>query len=159
MQHEKHMEQFSLAYIHAVAARAGFFFNRRDDDFASIDCFVSSDTGLFPEIYIQAKSTSSEVGNDDPIKFDLKVKNHNDLCIDDRKAKVLVLVPLPSEVADWTKLSEEEICLRCCGYWQSFRGRDPSDRDYTVRVDIPRGNRFDAQSLPSLMKRVEKGEL
>ena len=148
-------EQFSLAYIHAVAACAGYQYDEVRDR-ASVDGQISSDQGLCPVLQFQAKATSTDVVRDRHVRYDLPVKNQNDLCVLTGVIKLLIVVTVPAEVGDWSTLSADELCLRGRGYWLSLRGQPPSNNPRTRTVHIPRTNTFTPDDLPELMRRVEE---
>ena len=153
-------EEMSLAYIHAVAARAGYDYSGRvRRDAASADGEISSDEGLFPSFKYQAKSTSASLVDGDEVVYDLEVKNYNDLCVESREARLLILVEIPEDVSAWTTVSIKTLCIHCTGYWHSLRGRDHSSNASTQRIRFPESQRFDPDQLTVLMSRVEDGEL
>lgn len=153
-------EEMSLAYIHAVAARAGYDYTGRvGRDTASVDGEISSDEGLFPAFKYQAKSTSRLIVDGDAIVYDLNVKNYNDLCVESRESRLLILVSIPADIADWTSVDEDALCIRCAGYWHSLRGEQPSTHSNSQRIRFPESQRFDPDQLLTLMRRIEAGEL
>ena len=152
-------EQFSLAYIHAVAARAGYQFEIPSRDRASVDGEISSDEGLFPAFKFQAKSTSADLVDDDDVVYDLDVKNYNDLCVVSRQSGILILVSVPERLADWTSASDDALCMHCTGYWHSLRGEAPSSNSRTERIRFPKTQLFNADQLPTLMGQVADGAL
>ena len=159
MQPNDQKEQFSLAYIHAVAARAGYQLELPSRDRASVDGEISSDEGLFPAIKFQAKSTSTELVENDSVVYDLDVKNYNDLCVTSRQSRILILVSVPEHLADWTSINGDTLCLHCTGYWHSLRGEASSSNSRTERIRFPRSQLFDPEQLSTLMRRVSDGEL
>lgn len=150
----------SLAYIHAVAARAGYDYSGRvGRDAASADGEISSDEGLFPSFKYQAKSTSAGLVDGDEVVYDLEVKNYNDLCVASRQSRILILVSLPERLADWTTTSDDALCMHCTGYWHSLRGEVPSSNSRTERIRFPKIQLFNADQLPTLMSRIAEGAL
>lgn len=81
--------RLSLAYIEAVAARAGYQVSepRIDDD--SVDGLLMGREGRRPRIEFQAKATARDVVGPEHISFPLKIKNYNDL-----RAETLLLLDL-----------------------------------------------------------------
>lgn len=159
MQLNDQKEQFSLAYVHVVATRAGYQLEIPSRDRASVDGEISSDEGLFPAIKFQAKSATDDLIQGDSVVYDLNVKNYNDLRVESRETRLLILVSIPSNIADWTSFSADALCLHCTAYWHSLRGQDPSSNASAVRLRFPRTQLFDPDQLPTLMRRVEVGEL
>jgi len=54
--------------------------------------------------------------------------------------------------------SEDELCLRRCGYWISLAGETPTQNQETVTVSIPRENILTVNTLNSLMQGIARGE-
>jgi hypothetical protein len=144
-------ERFSLAYISAVAAKAGFDVVQPKVDTDSIDGMLISHAGRRPRIEFQAKATSREVRGEDDIAFPLSIKNYDDLRADVIVPRILIVVVLPMVEEDWLTQSEDELVLRHCGYFLSLYGHPESENIATVTIRIPRTNRFDPAMLEALM--------
>ena len=71
--------------------------------------------------------------------------------------RILVLLVLPDDEAEWLDQSEEHLVLRRCAYWQSLTGWEPVTNRKTVRLTIPRNNVFSVESLRGIMNRVKLG--
>jgi hypothetical protein len=158
-------EEFSYSYIQAVSSASGYSFQRTTTplDRAGIDATI---TGLgvqglmgFPQLYVQVKCTSRDVLEENPIRYPLKIKNYEEL----RKKYqypplILVVVLVSDNVDEWLHQSEEELCLRRCGYWVSLRGEPLKKNKGNVTVYLPRQNLFTVKALKSLMQRIGNGE-
>jgi hypothetical protein len=160
---DQRQEQFSKAYVRAVAAVAGFRVQegpQPDDD--SVDLTISArgplGTVRSPKLDVQMKSTRVHVDGD-PIPYPLSMKNYEELRHTDYSSpRVLVLVAVPPELQDWIAHSEAELVLRRCGYWLSLSGQPPVLNTTTVTVRIPRSNRFSVEGLNGIMERIGRGE-
>ena len=75
------MEQFSLAYIRAVVASAGYQMVRPEPDTDSVDGILMSDFGSRPRIEFQAKATAQDIVRSGNLHFPLPIKNYNELII------------------------------------------------------------------------------
>jgi hypothetical protein len=71
--------------------------------------------------------------------------------------RILVVVRVPADAAEWISHGEEQLVLRRCGYWLSLRGAALTTNSSTIRVQIPRTNVLDAAALGSLMRQVAEG--
>lgn len=151
------MERFSLAYIAAVAAKAGFEFVESQDDYDSIDGTLRASFGRRPRIDFQAKATSRDVLRADRVTFSLSRKNYDQLRIETITPRLLIVVLMPGAEENWLGRSEEELILRHCGYWVSLRGQPLVDNETSVTVDLPRAQRFNVDQLSGLMARAESG--
>lgn len=159
MQLNDQKEDFSFAYIMAVAAQAGFWVDFPRRDHRSVDGVIRSDFGKQPTLRFQAKATAQSVMRSDGIHFPLPVKNYNDLREETINPQILIVVLLPSETRDWLSQSQDELCMRRCGYWRSLAGEPEVPNTGTRTVRIPAGNVFDVGSLTDLMQRASAGDL
>ena len=151
-------EQFSLAYIRAVAACAGYQTIRPELDNDSVDGILISDFGPRPKIEFQAKATSQQIVRSDNIHFALPIKNYNDLRRHTRTPRILIVVLMPSDTSQWLTQNHEQLCLRHCGYWLSLEEHQEVSNTTSVTVHIPLVNMFNAEQLVDLMTKVEKGQ-
>lgn len=165
MMHITHQqEEFSRAYLYAIAAAAGLKFSPApapDDD--SVDMAISTrglrGTARSPRLEIQVKCQMS-AATGDPIPYALKQKNYDDLRHTDYSVpRILVVVFVPEQAADWTTHTEQELAMRYCAYWVSLRGLPPSTNQHTTTVHLPRKNLFNVQGLEAIMNRIGRGEM
>lgn len=154
MQLHDQKEQFSLAYIHAVAACAGYQMEIPSKDRHSVDGRLFSDAEI---IEVQAKATSQNIERDGIVRFPLPVKNHDDLRDPDAMAlRLLVVVQMPDDPDAWVDQTDEQLCLRGRGVWLTLRGEPPTPNADSVTVQIPTSNRFDRDGLAELMRRARE---
>ncbi len=125
------MERFSMAYIAAVAAHAGFHIAKPELDRDSID----------------------------GILLPLSIKNYDDLRRDCVVPRVLIVVALPANEEDWLDQSEDALILRHCGYWASLAGAPERENTASVTVPIPRHQRFDTTAVKALMAQAQEEQL
>lgn len=150
-------ERFSLAYIHAVAARAGYELLETRVDIDSADGVLRSTTGRRPSIDFQAKATSRQNIQDGSLAFPLPMKNYDDLRAETVNPRILIVVILPHDEADWMVHNEDQLILRRCGYWLSLRERPKLVNQARVTVHIPRTQVFDPSQLGHMMDRAALG--
>ena len=122
-------EQFSRAYVHAIATVAGFTLYEPKVDDESVDLGIAgriaSDIPRPPRLELQLKCTSDKIIKDKDIIFSLKRKNYDDLRLDDLIVpRLLVVLLVPRKDDDWLKHSETETTIRHCAYWASLRGME-----------------------------------
>jgi hypothetical protein len=158
-------EQFSHAYIYAVAASAGYSFQiaARPLDFDGINIILAGGIGSgiirYPRLELQVKCTSRDVIGQEAIRYPLEVKNYNDLKVENiQTPRLLILVVVPDNLDNWLIQSQQELCLKYCGYWVSLRRQPPTQNQTTVTISIPRQNIFNVQALTTLMQLIEAGE-
>jgi hypothetical protein len=150
-------ERFSLAYIAAIAAKAGFDLVEPPVDVDSIDGALICHAGRRPRIEFQAKATARDLLGDNEIAFPLPVKNYDDLRLDVIIPRYLIVVVLPENDADWLSHSEDELILRHCGYWTSLAGLPDTDNKTSVTVRIPRAQQLNPDALRTLMQTANQG--
>lgn len=156
-------EQFSITYVRAVASVAGYSLYRPNVDDDSVDLGIAArgETGpiLSPRLELQLKCTSRDVLDSDFVRYPLKLKNYNDLRINALVPRILVVVLVPNNLADWLQQSEEELCMRYCGYWVSLREQAETQNTSTVTVELPRSNQFTVEALRGTIQRISFGGL
>ena len=155
-------EQFSNAYVRAVAATAGYTLYKPEVDDDSVDWGIAATAGKgttrSPKIELQLKCTSRDLWDDGNLKYPLKVKNYNELRPENYQVpRILVVVLVPNQVAEWLSHSEESLVMYKCGYWVSIRGWDETSNKDTVTVPIPRKRQFTVENLKDIMVRVGDG--
>lgn len=151
-------EQFSDAFLMAVAAAAGCAISRPFPDNDSIDWTLSCRLSRRPKLDVQLKSTifQKEVGGD--IRYRLKIKNYNDLILEDLVApRILVLVTVPRNVEDWLTMTPQSLLLRNTAYWASLAGQPKTRSTKACTVTIPQRNLIKPAVLRDLMMRINDG--
>lgn len=156
-------EQFSVAYLRAVTAVAGYNLYTRDIDQDSVDWGIaagdSPEMPRSPRIELQLKCAARQIRSEDFVRFPLKLKNYNDLRHPMVMVSRLLLVIIVSEkLQNWIQQSEEELVLRHCGYWLSLRGRPDVPNEESVTVHLPRSLCFTPEALREIMKRADNEE-
>lgn len=158
-------EEFSYAYLYAVSSAAACAIQRTTTllDRLGVDIMITGleNQGLmdFPLLYAQVKCTSREVLDERYVRYPLQVKNYEELRVSDRYPPlILIVVVVPDDVDDWLHQSEDELCLRRCGYWIFLADRAPTQNQETVTVRLPRVNVFTAHVLQGIMQRITAGE-
>jgi len=149
-------EQFSHAFIRAVASAAGCAADRPEVDRDSVDLMLR---GYATRLDLQLKCTAREVLHGDEIRLPLKLKNYDDLRPENVLVpRILVVVLVPRDAEEWLEQSEEEMLVRHCAYWRSLRGLPDTENEVSVTLGIPRSQIFDVPALGRLMERISAGE-
>lgn len=156
-------EQFSIAYVHAVASAAGYSIEGIKVDQDSIDLsivqFGANDKYPFYEILrAQLKCTYTHKPKNDNLSYPLKLKNYNDLRRETAYPRILIVVHTPKRVGDWILHSDESLALHYCGYWMSLRGMPETSNNTSVTIKIPLKQKFNTSQLTEIMNRIAKGE-
>lgn len=156
------MEQFSRAYVAAIAAKAGCNSSKPEVDEDSIDvillkkdiknCKLSD-----AQIDIQLKSTKNLNIKDNKIAYPLPIKNYNDLRRPSLVPRILVLVHISKSLEDWIWQTKDFLCLQHCAYWLSLEDYPDSENSESVTVYLPCENIFSSECLQGMMVKVANG--
>jgi hypothetical protein len=151
--------ELSYAYLHAVAAHAGFGCEvaSRASDNAGIDAYVRVTEKLAPDslytnfpIEVQLKATTKppavEAGKysywlDDVRRYDKLRESSSPM------PKLLVVLFLPKEASDWLSHSEDALITRKCAYWVSLCGAPQSNNQKGQTIYLPQANALSVEQL------------
>lgn len=157
-------EQFSIAYISALAATLGFnpgTFNVDDDsiDISFKSKGYSGKVRRNPQIDIQLKCTKAKPNTNGILPFALPVKNYNDLRDEyQNNPTYLVVLIVPENENDWIENRKNDMLLRNKAYWFSLRNMPETDNDSTVTIHIPTKNVLTSDSFKKLMDYASEGK-
>jgi hypothetical protein len=166
MTENEQKQQLSFAFLHMVAARAGFTVDRPATDYESVDAVIGTAGEVHgelvfhssPRLEVQLKATSADCLRDTHLAFPLELKNYEDLRRKTLIPRILVILLLPAEPEQWLTQSEEELIARRCAYWRSLAGDPDSPSASRVTVLVPRAQQFTVAALHDLMRRIDEGE-
>lgn len=163
MTENEQKQQFSIAYIQAVAARAGYACqaNLVDDD--SVDVVLAASGRVHhkamlrsPRLEVQLKATAQDLLRAEHLAFPLPLKNYNDLRDRSMIPRLLVVLHLPSNLDEWLEQTEDYMISRRCAYWLSLLGQPEVGNAKTVTVQVPRKNCLTVENLQALMQRASR---
>lgn len=166
---QKKKESLSLAYIRAVAAKAGVNVATFENDFG-IDLTLRQvsvrndsqgtryvDNGS--AIDIQAKCSEKIEIESQEVVYDLEAKTYNDLVQTDvANPRILVIMRVPHAENEWLKQSHDELVIKNCAYWISLLGKEPTENSQTIRIRIPITQQFTPEAIIGLFERVNVGD-
>ena len=164
------MAELSYAYLHAVAAKAGFGckFGSRIDDGASVDAFVrvnermAVDSTIWNfdfEVQLKATKQSLPESNGNYSYFFKGIDRYDRLREPGSPLpKLLVLLHLPSDPAQWLTLDEKSLIARRCAYWVSLKGAPVSDNGSGQTIAIPRTQVLSVEGLRNVALRLSQQE-
>ena len=154
-------EALSVAYVKALAARAGFSTAVPEPDRDSVDVRIMAGGPRRPALDLQLKATADLAEAQDGFRrFRLRIKNYDDLRVETQTPRLLVVLELPQDEAQWMTVTTEELVLRRRAYWVSLQqGHEDVVRQETVTVRVPEGNMFDVATLQTLMERSRSGDI
>lgn len=163
--------ELSYAYLHAVATKAGFSceYRNRHLDGAGVDATISEDGRKLVAdsvltafaLDVQLKATYQELTEQDGrLSFVLSVPHYDKLRLPEVAApRVLVVLRLPRDPAQWLTISEDALIAQRCAYWVSLRGAAASDNDRNQTVYLPRQHLLSPLNLTVLMTRISRREV
>jgi hypothetical protein len=152
-------EALSTAYVHAVAAAAGYVISLKNFDRDGIDVTIEAGGGFRSKIDAQVKATINLGKAGNVWKFPLKRNNYDHLIIQTQTPRILIVMHLPTEQVEWVKVDLEALVLRNCAYWTCLTGGPPTSNTSTVTVDVPVANKFDVAGLAGLLEMSRTGTL
>lgn len=164
MQLSDKKEQFSIAYIQAMAAQVGLNPSIDAVDNDSVDLTLKGKGfkgGLLrnPQIELQLKCTSQDFVNNGVIKFPLSVKNYNDLRGEDLTSpRYLAVLLVPRNSSEWVTVNDLGLSIYNNCYWASLRYLPETNNSKKIIVDIPMSQRVTPDSLHTLLEKASKGE-
>jgi hypothetical protein len=159
-------EELSYAYVHAVAAAAGFSVDVVKKDRSSIDVAIRAhgrivddgDANAILSVQLKATSLIQAAATDDHFTFALKKKNYDDLRERGQSPLLLVVFLMPKKKEQWLTSDHHNLITRHCAYWRSLFGA-PAVKNATKKtVAIPLKNRFDPKTLRHLMVMSARGQ-
>jgi uncharacterized protein DUF4365 len=164
MEFDQQKEQFSNAYVQAVAACAGFAWSTPSVDDDSVDMTLHQTGGRgtvrSPKLDLQIKCQAATSPAEDEFGYSVKLKNYNDLRDTTVQVpRILVVVLVPDALNDWLDHTEPQMAMRRCGYWMSLRGLADSVNATGQTVQMRRDHVFTVVQLQEIMARIGRGGL
>jgi hypothetical protein len=164
MTREDRQEALSLAYVHAVAAACGMTHSRSAKDYG-LDLTLNTiredarrffESGL--KLDLQLKSTATLIETRAEIGYDLKIAGYDCLRFPASTPRILVVSVLPKSDTEWVRSTPTRLELRQRAFWISLRDRPAVRNRSSLRLMIPKRQRFTADGLREIMDRIERGE-
>lgn len=160
LQRNDRQEEISRAYVHAVAAHAGYLCEDTRRDYG-IDIRVRSARRIGRRIQeygcgvdIQVKSTTRPDRTETTLRYDLDVGNYNALVQRRGTPAILVVYCMPTHEFRWLRVRRQYWFLENCGYWVSLDGLPASSNPTKKRVELPLANMFDSDALKGIIRGI-----
>jgi hypothetical protein len=149
-------ERLSIAYVTAVAARAGCQLSEVRVDRNRIDGTISPISGARVKIDVQLKATSVGILDQNDVVFDLDIATYDALRSTlVQSAQLLVVLILPDDPTDWLVVDEETLALKKCAYWRNLYGEPAASNNTTIRVRLPRSQILGPNELLDLIVKAD----
>lgn len=153
-------EALSRAYVVAIAAGAGYVAAEQDFDRDGVDIQIRAGGLMRPSLDIQLKATINlGVTANDEYRYPLKRRNYDLLRGSTMVPRILVVLSLPTEEADWLSVTAEQLILRRCAFWASLAGFPETQNNESVTISIHKNNRLDVDALKTLMDKARIGSI
>lgn len=141
-------EQLSVAFVHAVATRAGYTIGTWKVDKDGVDITLR-DGGLMVDL--QLKCTCSPTTTLSGYSFQLDTKTYDKLRDKRRSAPgYLGLVIAPKDVNDWIRHRPTEVLMACHGYWARIQDRNEVASGATKSIPIDPSNVLDGAAMAKM---------
>ncbi|MDJ0381068.1 DUF4365 domain-containing protein [Streptomyces sp. G-G2] len=157
------METLQVGYLHAVAAAAGCSLSQPFPD-NGIDWHVSHGSpehSIDDEVTVKVQLKATYQTSPDPPGPTFAFTLDNEHLVKLARTpvavhKILVVMLVPRERADWLSAGPDRLDLRHCCYWTNLAGHPVTGRRRTT-VRIPTARIFDDRALCEIMTRVGSG--
>lgn len=141
-------EQLSVAFVHAVATRAGYTIGGWKVDKDGVDITLRS-RGLMVDL--QLKCTSSPKVTKAGYSFSLDTPTYDKLRDKERSAPgYLGLVIAPANVDDWIEHRSTEVLMACHGYWARIQDLPDAATGETKSISIDSSNILDGAAMTGM---------
>ncbi len=162
-------EELSYAYLHAICAKTGIMCARvptkdRTSKDVMLEGYFPSDASqvetISPELRIQLKATSDVNVNAESVsfKYDLSIKNYNDLRRWDFIPHLLIILILPRNISEWLEISQDNLISRKCAYWCNLKPLPDVSNTASRRIDVYLENQVTPENINKLMFMAAKQE-
>ena len=153
-------ELISIAYAHAVAARAGYVTAAYAKDNDGIDMRIQAGGLMRPGIDLQLKATINlNAAADGSYRFPLP-RPELQLATHTHSDPTAPGSSRPSfDREQWMTITDDSLVIRHRAYWVNLLGCAETSNTHSVTVQIPSQNVFGVQSLRELMEQSRQGSL
>jgi len=153
-------EQFSYAYIHAVASMASMSVTKPTVDDHKIDLQIQLTSNDYayrdPILDVQVKCTA-RLNNNSRISYQFDAESYNCLATPRDRLQVpriIVIVLVPEDNNKWVEQDTDKLLMRYCGYWVSIMGKPLVNEKGSKSVVFPREQIFSVENLKNIMTKV-----
>ncbi|WP_207454605.1 DUF4365 domain-containing protein [Desertivibrio insolitus] len=153
-------EQYSVAFVHALATRARCKVQGLEVDDEQVDVTIRQKAKHLhysrTMVDVQLKCTSRDVVKDDGVHFPLTRKQYDGLRERGIAAKILVVLVVEDEFDDWFTVTNDELLMRGSAYWVLMDDQ-PEITTQSTTVLLPAANRFNVDQLLDMLQRIGQG--
>ncbi|MBF4599064.1 DUF4365 domain-containing protein [Curtobacterium sp. Arg-1] len=161
--HTDWMEQFQVAYVRAIAAAAGCAIVGEPNVDDGVDVVLSHRSTAHKHsgavyLELQLKATSSPVlAGTRRVSATMRSDRYAEhLDATPNMDRIVVLMSMPADPADWITASHANLLVRHCAYWVNLAG-GPASSAARPTVSASVHNIFDDVTLCNIMARIGQG--
>ncbi|WP_329368535.1 DUF4365 domain-containing protein [Streptomyces sp. NBC_00669] len=139
-------EQISLAYLSAVATRAGATSATWNVDKDGVDVTLKRNH-IFVEFQMKCTFAPTILADGETYAFDLDMRTYDELRVSTRAAAgYLGLVVVSRDMNSWLVHNEELLFMHCSGYYAKVQNLPPASGKYK-RIHLPKKQRIDQAGM------------
>lgn len=158
----RQQEQFSIAYIRAIASAAGFGIEETSIDIDSVDLTIrqyenNSVYPVYDSLRVQLKCTYSHQPKNGHLPYPLSIKNYNDLRQNTAIPRILIVLHVPKDIDQWLNHTDKYLSLYHCAYWVQLQNMEPTNNANNITVSIPLANQVTVEELKRMMSLLAEG--
>jgi hypothetical protein len=143
-------EQFSRAYLLAVATKGGYTLATWNVDKDGVDATIR-DGALMVDL--QLKCTQSPRMANADYSYDLDVATYDKLRDPNRSAPgYLALIIVPADLTNWVAHEPDRVLLSCQGYWSKLQDQPAPASTSTTTIRMPREQVLDVSALKRMFE-------
>lgn len=153
-------EQYSIAFVHALATRARCKIDGVQVDDEQVDLTIRQKASHLSYdrvgVDVQLKCTSQDVVRPDGLHFNISRKQYDGLRSRGIFKKILVALAVDVEFDNWMQLTLDDLLMRGSAYWVLMDGMPPIATESTTLI-LPSKNRFNVDQLLEMLQRIGSG--
>lgn len=157
-------EEFSRAFVTAIATAAGYSVERCSVDMNSIDFSIrqrsnGDNVPNFDALEVQLKCTYSHLPKNGYLSLPIDIPTYNRLRhIRVATPKILVAVHVPRDFDRWLIHGQDDMNLSHCAYWISLKGKPEVSNSDSISIEIPTSQKLTIDALRALMNKIARGD-
>ena len=157
------MEQYSVAFLHAIATRARCKLEHLKVDDEQVDVTLRQKANHLKfqrtMIDVQIKCTGQAVVQADGVHFSIQRSQYEGLKEKAYLQKILIVVAVDPDFDQWMDLSPTDILMRGQAFWISTAAMpELAANVQSQTVVLPLANEFNVDQLLDMLKRVGDGD-
>lgn len=154
-------EQYSIAFVHALATRARCKIQGLSVDDEQIDLTIRQKANHLKfdraMVDVQMKCSSRDLIRQDGLHFSISRTQYDGLRDRGIAKKILVVLAVDLEFDSWMTVTPDDLLMRGAAYWLPMDGL-PSIATESTTLILPDENRFNVEQLLDILHRIGNGD-